>query len=98
MWFRSQWVFYFNICLTIILIYFLTYETLAITVCESFPSIENGYKLSKRKVILSSTHLIDVSVQYACNSGFVYSLNNSIVNCTEEGLKNTVGKCVEGNA
>ena len=69
---------------------------LVLIVCESFPSINNGRKIPRRSVKTNSTHSTEVSVEYICNSGFVYSLENPIVNCTKDGLKNKVGNCVRG--
>ena len=57
-----------------------------LTGCGIFPSIKNGEKTKIRYAGISSTYQTEVSVKYACNDGFVYSLDNPIVNCTENGF------------
>ena len=64
--------------------------------CGAFPSIDNGKKQIIKDAAVSSTHLTEVSVKYVCNDGYFYSLDNPIVNCTENGFDKKVGKCIKG--
>ena len=64
--------------------------------CGKFPDVENGIKRVRRTVSVNSTHEIDVSVEYICPRGWIYSLPNPNVTCTGDGFDNEVGKCVKG--
>ena len=64
--------------------------------CGAFPNIKNAEKIKLRDAPISSTHRAEVSVKYVCNKRFVYSMDNPIVNCTENGFDNKLGKCVKG--
>ena len=66
------------------------------TVCGNFPSIQKAEKRVIKYAAISSTHNIEVSVEYVCQNGYFYSLENPFVNCTENGFDNEFGKCVKG--
>ena len=77
-------------------IYLLYVLKFVLTGCRTFPSIKNGKKIINRDAAISSTYKTEVSVKYVCNDGFVYSLDNPIVNCTENGLDIKIGSCEKG--
>ena len=76
--------------------YILFVLIFVLTGCGTYPSIKNGKKTNVRYAAISSTYKTEVSVKYVCNDGFVYSLDNPIVNCTENGLDNEIGNCEKG--
>ena len=66
-----------------------------LTGCGVFHSVQNAKKQSIKNATVNSIEQTEVSVKYICNEGFVYSLDNPIVNCTENGF-DAIGKCVKG--
>ena len=64
--------------------------------CGAFPNIKNAEKITLWDAPINSTNRAEVSVKYVCNKRFVYSMDNPIVNCTENGFDNKLGKCVKG--
>ena len=77
-------------------LYILYVLKFVLTGCGTFPYIKNGEKIINRDAAINSTYKTEVSVEYVCNDGFVYSLDNQIVNCTENGFDNKIGKCEKG--
>ena len=67
-----------------------------LTVCENFSTIEKGEKIVIKNATINSTHKTEVSVNYTCNVGYYYSLDNPIVSCAENGFDNEFGKCLKG--
>ena len=55
-----------------------------------FPSVHNAKKQSIKNPTIN-TKQTEVSVKYVCNDGYFYTLENSVVNCTENGFGN-IGK------
>ena len=74
---------------------FIIFLLASLSGCGAFPSINNGEKQLIKDAAISSTHLTEVSVKYVCNEGYFYSLDNPIVNCTENGF-DKLGKCIKG--
>ena len=65
--------------------------------CGKFPPIDNGEKVLLESVVKNSTYSIEVSVEYNCNEGFIWSLDTPlIVSCLVDGLDYEVGRCVKG--
>ena len=58
--------------------------------------ITNAKKLVIRDAEISYNHLTEVKVEYICNEGYFYTLDNPVVSCTENGLDHETGKCVKG--
>ena len=80
------------------IIFFYIYKLLCFVLdCGTLPVIRNGKKKVRTFNSLNSTHTIELSVEYECNEGYTYTLDNPKVNCDlEDGLDNFVGKCVKG--
>lgn len=67
--------------------------------CGKFPSVENGRKVLLESVVKNSTYAIEVSVEYICNEGFVWSLDSpTTINCGVDGLEYEIGRCVVGKS
>ena len=66
------------------------------TVCKNFSTIENGEKIVIKNATINSTHKTEISVEYVCNEGYYYTLDNPIVSCAEIGFDNEFGKCLKG--
>ena len=64
--------------------------------CGIFPKISNANKTVIDSEFKNETHQVETHVRYDCHSGFVYSLDNSNIRCTDEGFDNEVGRCVKG--
>ena len=67
-----------------------------LTGCGVFHSVQNAKKQSIKNATINSIEQTEVSVKYVCNEGFVYTLDNPIVTCTENGFDNKIGNCVRG--
>ena len=75
---------------------FLFNQAFIVTVCGNFPKIENAVKKPIKYAAINSIHKTEVSVNYTCNEGYYYSLDNPIVSCAENGFDNEFGKCLKG--
>ena len=49
-----------------------------------------------RDAEIGYNHLTEVKVEYICNEGYFYTMDNPVVSCTEIGLDHEIGKCVKG--